>query len=373
MSPELLEEVLVELRPVPEAEWADELDRKVARGFGESVPESARPRKERWWRREWLRPLAVTAACGIVIVTVVALPGSGGDDQVAGGGSVAAPETVVSDTDGGAGSAGATSGEAERPGNVAGDEAAGSTGSVAGPGFSSPTVPGERRRVEYLASITLTAPPERIARVGDEVLRVTDRLGGYVANSSISSSDEGGGGAYELKVPVDKLDDAMAELSKLAHVSSRSQNTQDITGSFRSARSQLREARTERESLLRQLALADTPNETASIRRRLDLVAGQIGNAKAALARVQRRANYATVSVNLTSDADAPGAGDDDDGTWTPGDAIDDAGRILEVAAGVLVIVLAAALPIALVVVLGGLAARAVVRRRRERALDAAA
>ena len=64
--------------------------------------------------------------------------------------------------------------------------------------------------------------------------------------------------------------------------------------------------------------------------------------------------------------------GEDDEGAWTPGDAFDDAVRVLEVAAGVVVIAGAVLMPFALVWLLGWLARRAVVRRRRERALDMA-
>jgi uncharacterized membrane protein len=56
---------------------------------------------------------------------------------------------------------------------------------------------------------------------------------------------------------------------------------------------------------------------------------------------------------------------------WTPGDALRDAGRVLEVIAGVLVIAVAILLPIAIVAALAAYANRGVTRRRRERALEA--
>jgi hypothetical protein len=67
------------------------------------------------------------------------------------------------------------------------------------------------------------------------------------------------------------------------------------------------------------------------------------------------------------------GSGDpgDDGSSWSPGDAWRDAGRILEVAAGVALIALAVLLPLSLVALAAWVAARQVTRRRRERALDA--
>jgi hypothetical protein len=64
------------------------------------------------------------------------------------------------------------------------------------------------------------------------------------------------------------------------------------------------------------------------------------------------------------------GNGHKSGGAWTPGDAANDALRVLEVTAGVLLIVLAVALPLALLGGAAGLAARSARRRRRESALD---
>ena len=63
-------------------------------------------------------------------------------------------------------------------------------------------------------------------------------------------------------------------------------------------------------------------------------------------------------------------AGGEDDGAWTPGDAARDALRVLEVAAGVALVVLALAVPLALLAALAMVSARWATRRRRERALD---
>ena len=58
-------------------------------------------------------------------------------------------------------------------------------------------------------------------------------------------------------------------------------------------------------------------------------------------------------------------------GPWTPRDALGDAGRVLEVAAGVALVALAVLLPLALLALIAWPLGRAVQRRRREGALDA--
>ena len=366
MSPDLLEEILVETRPAPDPAWAAELDRRVERGFERS------PRPASWRRRlrPSLMPALGFATCLVLVVGIGVGLRDRGDDEAGSTPLTAQPELF--DRDESAGSAGDSGPRGRELAPAASADSA--APSIAPPPGGGGAVPGEQRKVERFASLTLTAAPREIAELGDAVIRVTDRLGGYVATSTVSASDDGGGGSFELKIPVRRLDRAMAELSELAHVSERSQATQDITGQFNATRSQVREAKAERQSLLRQLAAADTVNETESIRARLRIVANELESARRGARQVNRRAAYATVGVTLAADPDAPGAGEgDDEGGWTPGDAVRDAGRVLEVAAGVAIVALAAAVPLGLLGLLAWLVVRTTVRRRREAALDAPA
>ena len=199
---------------------------------------------------------------------------------------------------------------------------------------------------------------------------MTDTVGGFVANSSVASGS-GSGGSFELRIPNARLNKALAELSKLATVRERTQSSTDITAETVSARGRLREARREREGLLRALANATTLNETEAVKARLRSVNARIASARASVKRVANRAAYANVSVELVADRGGAAA-PIDDGRWTPGDALRDAVRVLEVAAGIAVIVLALLLPLALLAGLGALASRMFGHRRRERALDMA-
>jgi hypothetical protein len=327
-------------RPEPAPAWATHLDRGVAARF------PARPRAP---RLRWLRQAVPVAALVAVLVPLVVVP------ALNGGGS----ETPV---DSGAGGGGGGASSAAEP---AIDEAAGG-GTVR----AQPTplrADGRRpRAVERAVSITLAAPRREIDTVASRVGDVTAELGGYVARSSISSSQ---GGTLQLRVPADRLDTAIQRLSKLGKVRELTRDSHDITALVVSARERLNDARAERKSLLRQLANAVTVNETESIRARLRIVSHEIAAARNSLHRARNRADFADVAVALvTARGGANGAG----AAWTPGDAFHDALRVLEVIAGVAVIAAAVAVPLLLAWLLGWLARRGVTRRRRERALDMA-
>ena len=232
--------------------------------------------------------------------------------------------------------------------------------------------PAGARRVERQASLALESKPDDVGDVADGVIRATDAVGGIVVTSSVSSGDEGRGGAtFSLRVPTDRLDDALARLSKLAHVRSRTENSQDVTGAFVSAQERLDAALAERKGLLRQLAIADTPNETASVRARLRIVQEQIASARRQVRALRTRTDFSAVSVTVEPRGSSNGGGTSGGGSWTPGDALHDAVRVLEVFAGVALVGLAVLLPVGLLGLAGGAGARGLRRRRREQALGA--
>jgi hypothetical protein len=227
------------------------------------------------------------------------------------------------------------------------------------------------RKVERDAQLTLATARDEIERTADRVIEVTDRYRGFVVRSAVSGGDDESAGAMlDLRVPSTRLQPALRDLSPLAHVRSRTQTSQDVTARFTSARGRLNEAVTERRVLLRQLARATTPNETASIRARLRITNRQIAAARANLRSLRNRVGFSGISVEVQAD---PNAKPKADGGWTPGDALDDALGILGTALGVVIIAVAVVVPLLALVALSWLLAAKVRRMQRERVLDRAA
>jgi hypothetical protein len=335
-------------RPQPMLSWGTQLDRRVEQGF---------PKRRR--RRPafgWIRPLApaagVLATLAIIVLIAVNAEPGGNDEAASGGAGAGATESETLSSDGAPEPATGVEPQdiAPVPPRQGGDPRSDNR---------------SQRQVERSASLTVAADRGELDRVADGVGRVASSLGGFVASSSISS---GSGGVLDLRVPSARLDDAIARISRLGDVRRLQRDARDITASVVSARSRLNDARAERTSLLRQLEDADTVNETESIRARLRIVSREIADARSSLRSRTNRAQYANVSVEVT----ASRATADEDGAWTPGDAFDDAVRVLEVIAGVLVILAAILGPVVLLALLAWGGHRALTRRRRERALDIA-
>jgi hypothetical protein len=324
-------------RPLPDPAFVRALDARAERGFPPA------PRRSIKWPRLTLPALGLAASALLVVGIVVALPRGSDDGGASGGGG----------------------------GSKAADSAASEGRPTAGRNTPTDTIiaGGRRRSVERSAELTLATRPGNINRAASQIARIADELGGYVDSSRITSRSRG---EFSLRVPVRRLGRALSRLSAVATVRRRTQYSQDYTGGVRLFEDRLKDARAERESLLRQLARAITPNQTASIRARLRIVSRQIVGTRRELLHLYSIVRRSSIHVTLVADRRAGATTPKrDDSGWTPGDALDDALRVLEVSVGVLVVAAAVALPLGLVALIVWLGLRQAARRRRERALDA--
>jgi hypothetical protein len=291
-------------------------------------------------RRSWLAWSPAVGALAAIVVAVVLVGGNGSTSH--------GPTTI----------------DARGAGKSAAPQAAGGSASSE---LAAPPAAPAARRVERNTALALSTSRSDVQSVADDVIATTQRFGGIVDSSQISSSDAEASAVFALRIPTRRLDDAIAALSKLAHVASLSQGSTDITGSFASAADRLRDARAERRALLKALARATTTQAVDALKARLRDNRSQISATKGELNSLRRRANLARVDVAVEGNGHK---GSSVGGSWTPGDAAGDALRVLEVSAGVLLIGLAGAVPLALLGGAAALAARSSRRRRRESALD---
>jgi hypothetical protein len=222
------------------------------------------------------------------------------------------------------------------------------------------------RKVQRDAKLQLSTTPSEVRGVADQAIEVIEANRGIVFNSRINDNGDSSSVArLNVSVPTDRLQATLAELSDLAMVESRRDSSQDITANFRNAETRLSDFQAERESLLARLANATTAQESESIRRRLRIVDRQIAQARAAVQRVERRAELATIDLTVRGDGGGPSSGG-----WSIGAAADDAVDILRFLAGVGIVAAAVLVPLVALLLLAWLVRRRVVSSQRERALD---
>jgi hypothetical protein len=379
-------------RPEPSAAFLASLDARVHAGFPrESAASSSRGAAKPPWHvrlrapRILLPGLGIAAAAALVVV-VASNNGTITDDSssfsqnptvvdMSAPRSSPAEESASKNLGAGGGSSSADSAATAPQPKAASTTSSGAAAQKAVPSLT-PSAPaaaggdGVSRKVQRAADLTLTPKPDDVQKTADGVVRETQAAGGYVQRSDIATRDGGGEATFTLRIPSARLDDTLARLSELAHVGALSQSASDITSAVVSASDQLADARAERAALLRALGKATTDRQIASLKARLADNRSEIAQRKGALDGQRRRADLATVSVTVQGTGEAT---KNDDGAWTPRDALHDAGRVLEIAGGVALIALAVLAPLAILAALALLAGRTLRRRRREGALDGAA
>ena len=360
-------------RPKPPDDFTARLDERAANGFpvDESGPSSFWARTRNWF--EGMRPMRVLAPAGgvatVLIVASVAVLQSTGDD-------VASTPTTTAVEDGarnqaaqpaeGEAAGGAAGTAAPAPGTALPGEEGDAIAPIPPPDDGSNLgriAPGENRSVENEADLGLSTDEDEFEDVSDGVVSVTDQQDGVVVSSEESSDDVASRAEFELEIPSENLQTALADLSELAHVASRTENSLDITAPTVSARKELADARALVRKCLTMVADAETPAETEKAREQLAAARSDAAAAKAEVQQLARRARFATVGVTVVADGNG-------DGSWGVSDAVDDVLGGLSTAGGVAIVSAAILLPLALIVALIALVWRASVRRGRERSLD---
>jgi hypothetical protein len=376
-------------RPRTSDAFTARLDEQVQRRFARPAP-VARGTGLRRWLGGSLAGLAAAAAATALVIVVT----NGGGDSVnfsaassSSAAASAAPAvrhgSAAAATTAAAGSAGTAAAGSAGSGSLAPDAksapsaqrlaAASSSSSSSGSVIPSPTIPGKRQVVQS-AQLVLGVSPSRMDDVSQQVFNVVGQEKGYVNGSNVTSGGGDSGAYFQLSVPSSNLAAALAALSQLkgAHVVSRTDNTNDITGQVGGAGQRLADARALRSSLLKQLANATTTDQVTSIQARLHDANASIGSDLSTLRGLQRQVAYSNITVRIQSTtAPPPGrAGPGHSSGFTIGKAAHDAGRVLVVVAGVALIVLAVMVPLGLMAALLAWAGFAVRRRRRDQALD---
>ncbi|HSK49509.1 MAG TPA: DUF4349 domain-containing protein [Solirubrobacterales bacterium] len=366
------------LRPTPRAEFAAELDDRAAAGFPRRRRGGAFSRLTERFQiapRRLLAPAGGLALATVLVATVVVIGSeTGSDSSTSERGSVLS-EVHLFDagdprrTPAGEAAAGMAQPSTDGGASAGGAEIRSSVPSSANPAsgpFASQT---DKRAIERSAQLTLGTEPENVRRAAGKVFESVHAYDGIVLRSAIEDGSAGEAGAsFELLIPSARLGDALASFSEIAEVRSRQEATADVTAKTIGLGERLQDSRATIQGLLAQLAAADTDAERVAAETELRDERFRAAALRSRLTDLERRANLSRVSLEIET-GETGTAPTEEDGTWGLGDALGDAGQILEVAAGVLLIALAILAPVALLITLAWLARRTGVRRARQRAL----
>jgi hypothetical protein len=385
---------LAESRPVPNEAFARKLDKRAAAGFPRHPRRSANPLS---LIRDHLlvsgpgRLLFAGGGVALVAIAVatVIFVGSSGTEQESRNG-------ILNEVSGFSGSSESSEPRpSEPPANTSsngggvkapsahpaeGSAASGRSGEVELQYAPTPVLPSKsaasetlaaplnngraHREIERSAEIGLLANPDDVANDSAAVFAAVHDAHGIVLHSTTTSGKRAGAN-FDLLIPSAQLGDALAAFSAIDEVRTRHEATEDITAPTVSTSEELRDSRARIDGLLTQLAAAETETEMNVIEAELARERRHAASLRAQLDKLEQRTDFSRVSVKI----ETGGSSTDSNGTWGIGNAFGDAGHILGIAAGIMLIGLAVLAPLALIALIAWLAHRAWVRTQRQRAL----
>lgn len=284
---------------------------------------------------------------------VTASPTASGDAVTAGGGGAAA---VVADQQFSASNTRAAPGLA--PLKSGGDTDA--VGRLVAPAALQSTV--GQSKIVKTAVIHVEVGEGRFARQFSEAATIASTFGGFVASSTSAAGDEDelDSGTLVIRVPAENFDKARGELRKLGDVRREQLSGDDVGAQLADIDARLRNLRAQEEAIRALMAKAKDVNETLTVQNQLSTVRGQIEELVAQQTRLNDQVAYSTVTLNLTEpgvdiDRTTPGGLA---GAWQK--AVDGAEAVL----GGTIVSLGYLLPLAVLVLVAALVARAVWRLR---------
>jgi hypothetical protein len=225
------------------------------------------------------------------------------------------------------------------------------------------------RLVTRGSSLTLASPPAHMQSVADQIVAATEQQGGVVEHSSVNVQGPGSYASFSLQVPSGRLGHLIATLSSLASVRSLSQSTQDITSPYQRENALLARRLAQLASLRKQLAVALTTADAATLRKQIAATSHRIAIERATIKGLRSRASNATLSVQVVAGAAVK---KHSHAAGPLARAYHDALHALQEILAIALIVLAILLPFALCALALWWAGANVRQRARERAIRAA-
>lgn len=243
---------------------------------------------------------------GVVLLFLTACGGAAGSATTAanGGGSDTGGSAGYEAQAGPASSAGAQPEAEQARVDVAGQQ------SQAQPNAQAP---GQRLVIK---TATLQMVVDDVSAAEQLVRKLADTREGFVLSSQASGENDRRTATIAFKVPAQRFDEALTELSKFGKIEAQNVQGQDVTDEFVDLQSRLKNLRAVETRLLQFLADAKTTKEALDVNAQLSDIQGQIEQAQGRITYLQQSAALSTITVTLRAAAVVsivPEAG------WAPG------------------------------------------------------
>ncbi len=200
-----------------------------------------------------------------------------------------------------------------------------------------------------------------------EVRSIVDNSEGIVSDSYIFEIREGQYGAnMTLRVPEKRFETVMERLEELGKATNIETRSEDVTMEYVDLESRLNNQKAQEERLIEILDKAETVEEILDVERELHRVRGEIESMTARLNRLEDLVSYATINLNLREEAVPTGSvspGAFENLSTRMGEAFIGSINFILNALSVLIVAMAAILPVLIVLFVAAIVIWLLVRR----------
>ena len=131
----------------------------------------------------------------------------------------------------------------------------------------------------------------------------TQNLGGYVESSYVNGNsyytENSRYASLTLRIPKDKTNDFLGTVGKMANVTSKSENVEDVTLTYTDLKSHVEALQAEQEQLMKLMEQAKTVEDTMSIQSRLTDVRYELESYMSQLKVYDNQVDYDTVNISI--------------------------------------------------------------------------
>ena len=158
---------------------------------------------------------------------------------------------------------------------------------------------------KLIRTVRLEAETEAMDDLLASVVQRVEELGGYIEDRNIynGSSYHSGSSRYAnltIRIPADRLDEFVVQVSQVSNITSNRETTEDVTLAYVDTQSRIVALETEQARLLELLAKAENMEDLLLIEARLTDVREELERVNSQLRLYDNLVNYGTIRLDIT-------------------------------------------------------------------------
>lgn len=157
---------------------------------------------------------------------------------------------------------------------------------------------------KLIKTVSMDVETEEFDSLINSIQSRINGLGGYIEDSSTNgnsyNSNRGRYASYTIRIPADKLDELVGNVSELANVTWKNESIKDVTLQYVDVESHKIALQTEQERLLMLMEKAETVEDLITIESRLSEIRYQIQSYESTLRVYDNQVNYSTLYLSIS-------------------------------------------------------------------------